>query len=130
MANALRLLQLPDEVAEMVAEGRLSAAMPGRCCPFPRRSACPAAQEAAEKGLTVRELERRAKAARAPKKNSPATAFSRDSFYHEVELALTEQMGRRVRVSEKNGGGLLQIEFYDQEDLRSLANRLSPEMEP
>lgn len=43
---------------------------------------------------------------------------------------MTEQMGRRVRVSEKNGGGLLQIEFYDQEDLRSLANRLSPEMEP
>lgn len=41
VANALRLLQLPDEVAEMVAEGRLSAAMPGRCCPFPRRSACP-----------------------------------------------------------------------------------------
>lgn len=97
VANALRLLQLPDEVAEMVAEGRLSAAMPGRCCPFPRRSACPPHRRRAEKGLTVRELERRAKAARAPKKNSPATAFSRDSFYHEVELALTEQMAAGPR---------------------------------
>ena len=130
VANALRLLQLPDEVAEMVAEGRLSAGHARAVLSFSEEERLPAAQEAAEKGLTVRELERRAKAARAPKKNSPATAFSRDSFYHEVELALTEQMGRRVRVSEKNGGGLLQIEFYDQEDLRSLANRLSPEMEP
>lgn len=130
VANALRLLQLPDEVAEMVAEGRLSAGHARALLSFSEEERLPAAQEAAEKGLTVRELERRAKAARAPKKNSPATAFSRDSFYHEVELALTEQMGRRVRVSEKNGGGLLQIEFYDQEDLRSLANRLSPEMEP
>lgn len=130
VANALRLLQLPDEVAEMVAEGRLSAGHARAVLSFSEEERLPAAQEAAEKGLTVRELERRAKAARAPKKNSPATAFSRESFYHEVELALTEQMGRRVRVSEKNGGGLLQIEFYDQEDLRSLANRLSPEMEP
>ena len=130
VADALRLLQLPDEVAEMVAEGRLSAGHARAVLSFSEEERLPAAQEAAEKGLTVRELERRAKAARAPKKNSPATAFSRDSFYHEVELALTEQMGRRVRVSEKNGGGLLQIEFYDQEDLRSLANRLSPEMEP
>lgn len=130
VANALRLLQLPDEVAEMVAEGRLSAGHARAVLSFSEEERLPAAQEAAEKGLTVRELERRAKAARAPKKNSPATAFSRDSFYHEVELALTVQMGRRVRVSEKNGGGLLQIEFYDQEDLRSLANRLSPEMEP
>ena len=130
VANALRLLQLPDEVAEMVAEGRLSAGHARAVLSFSEEERLPAAQEAAEKGLTVRELERRAKAARAPKKNSPATAFSRDSFDHEVELALTEQMGRRVRVSEKNGGGLLQIEFYDQEDLRSLANRLSPEMEP
>lgn len=130
VANALRLLQLPDGVAEMVAEGRLSAGHARAVLSFSEEERLPAAQEAAEKGLTVRELERRAKAARAPKKNSPATAFSRDSFYHEVELALTEQMGRRVRVSEKNGGGLLQIEFYDQEDLRSLANRLSPEMEP
>ena len=130
VANALRLLQLPDEVAEMVAEGRLPAGHARALLSFSEEERLPAAQEAAEKGLTVRELERRAKAARAPKKNSPATAFSRDSFYHEVELALTQQMGRRVRVSEKNGGGLLQIEFYDQEDLRSLANRLSPEMEP
>ena len=120
VANALRLLQLPDEVAEMVAEGRLSAGHARAVLSFSEEERLPAAQEAAEKGLTVRELERRAKAARAPKKNSPATAFSRDSFYHEVELALTEQMGRRVRVREKN----------DQEDLRSLANRLSPEMEP
>ena len=87
VANALRLLQLPDEVAEMVAEGRLSAGHARALLSFSEEERLPAAQEAAEKGLTVRELERRAKAARAPKKNSPATAFSRDSFYHEVELA-------------------------------------------
>ena len=131
VANALRLLQLPDEVAEMVAGGP------------PVRGPCPGGAVLFRGGAPARRTggggkrpnrpgagAPRQSGPRAEKKNSPATAFSRDSFYHEVELALTEQMGRRVRVSEKNGGGLLQIEFYDQEDLRSLANRLSPEMEP
>lgn len=131
VANALRLLQLPEAVTEMVADGRLSAGHARAVLAFSgEEERLAAAREAVEKGLTVRELERRAKAARVPRRESAAaTAFSRDSFYHEVELALTEQMGRRVRVSEKNGGGTLQIEFLDRDDLRALANRLSPESE-
>ena len=37
VANALRLLHLPEEVAEMVAAGRLSADMPGRFSPLKMR---------------------------------------------------------------------------------------------
>lgn len=131
VANALRLLQLPGPVAELVADGRLSAGHARAVLAFSgEEERLAAAREAAEKGLTVRELERRAKAARSSRREAaPASAFARDSFYHEVELALTEQMGRRVRVSEKNGGGTLQIEFFDRDDLRALANRLSPESE-
>ena len=56
---------------------------------------------------------------------SPA-AFPKDAFYAEVELALSEQTGRRVKVAEKGDKGVLQIEFYGREDLQELANRLAP----
>ena len=47
--------------------------------------------------------------------------------YAEVELALTEALGRKVNVAAKRNKGMLQIEFYDEEDLGALAKRLSGE---
>ena len=49
---------------------------------------------------------------------------ARDSFYDEVQLALTESLGRRVSVYDKRGGGTLEIEFYSIEDLKNLANKI------
>ena len=51
----------------------------------------------------------------------------REPFFEEVELALTEQLGRRVRVIEAKKGGVLQLEFYDREDLKTLAGALAPQ---
>ena len=130
VANALRLLQLPDSVAQMVAGGELSAGHARAILAFDTEEArLDAAAAAVDRGLTVRDLERMAKAARAPKKEGAGaaqTAFSRPSFYGEVELALTEHMSRRVKVVPGARGGTLQIEFFGQEDLQDLANRLVP----
>ena len=47
---------------------------------------------------------------------------SRNSFYDEVELALNEHLSRKVKVVHgKDNGGVLEIEFYSQEDLGELA---------
>ena len=40
-------------------------------------------------------------------------------------LALRENLGRQVKVSATAKGGVLQIEFFDPEDLRTLANKLA-----
>ena len=124
VSNALRLLQLPEEVTAMVSEGKLSAGHARTVLAFEGADAqVAAAKEAVAKGLSVRELERMAKAA----KRSPRTpkASTRDSFYNEVELALRENLGRQVKVTVAPKGGVLQIEFFDPEDLRALANKLA-----
>lgn len=125
VANALRLLLLPPTVAEMVATGALSAGHARTVLAFEGEDARVAAAEAAvEKGLSVRELERMAKLAKREPK-APKTPAHRDSFYDEVALALRESLGRQVKVAVGAKGGTLQIEFFDVEDLRALANKLS-----
>ena len=127
VANALRLLLLPSSVADMVATGALSAGHARTVLAFEGEEARVAAAEAAvAKGLSVRELERMAKAAKREPKEAKARAY-RDSFYDEVALALRESLGRQVKVAVGAKGGTLQIEFFDAEDLRALANKLSEE---
>lgn len=126
VANALRLLNLPEPVAHLVAEGRVSAGHARALLAIPSAEEQVALAGLAAKGaLSVREIEKKAKRA-AGKKDESALPSHRNSFYDEVELALTEQLGRRVKVQEGRKGGLLQIEFYSQDDLRMLANDLEP----
>ena len=124
VANALRLLQLPQAVTDLVSEGKLSAGHARTVLAFEGEEAqIAAANEAVAKGLSVRELERMSKAAkRSPRTPKPS---SRDSFYDEVELALRESLGRQVKVTVTPKGGSLQVEFFDPEDLRALAKKLA-----
>ncbi len=127
VANALRLLALPSEVADMVAAGDLSAGAARTVLAFDGDEArIAAAKTAVEKGLSVRELERLAKMAKATPRTKKPVAV-RDSFYDEVALALRETLGRQVKVVGSEKGGTLQIEFFDAEDLRHLANTLRDE---
>ena len=128
VANALRLLKLPEPVTALVAEGKLSAGHARTILSFPAAQQEEAARQAVDTGLSVRQLEKMAKAACAlPKSPKAPRASARDSFYDEVELALSEALSRRVKVTASPKGGTLQIEFYDKEDLTALANALAPE---
>ena len=127
VANALRLLQLPEEVTDLVASGKLAAGHARTVLAFEGADAqIVAAHAAVDKGLSVRELEKMAKAAKA-KPRTPAAPKKQDSFYDEVALSLKEALGRQIKVNVGNKGGTLQIEFFDAEDLRYLANKLAEE---
>lgn len=125
VANALRLLNLPEEVTVMVADGTLSAGHARAILSFAPELQVETAKNAVRSGASVRELERQARAAQREKKTPRATAFRRDSFYDEVELALSEALSRKVRVTVGEKSGTLSLEFYDREDLQEMANRLS-----
>lgn len=131
VTNALRLLHLPAAVRDLVGSGQLSAGHARAILSFAEEEQQVAAAKAAvENGWSVREVERQAKKARTVRevsRETPAKGFARDSFFDEVELALTEHLGRRVKVSASGGKGTLQLEFYDKEDLQALANRLVPD---
>ena len=82
-----------------------------------------AAQNIIKNKLTVREVERLAKMVDKPVSHKMSSK-RRDSFYDEVELSLTEALGRRVKVYNGRGKGTLEIEFYSAEDLKEIANKL------
>ena len=76
------------------------------------------------KSITVRDVERLAKIKDKDKVVSQKKYKRRDSFYDEVELTLSEVLGRKVKVYNRKGKGTLEIEFYSQEDLKNIANKL------
>ncbi len=123
VANALRLLSLPSSIATLVQNGELSAGHARTLLSFETKEQQEqAAKDVVEKGLSVRALEKMAKAAQTPR--SEKEYVRRESFFDEVELALTEHLGRKVKVSVKEKVGTLQIEFYGKDDLAQLANLL------
>ncbi len=128
VANALRLLKLPQSVADMVAEGALSAGHARTLLPLEEETLMlAAAKECVEQDLSVRATEALVKKLKAtPKKTAPKQEFTA-SFGKEVALALGEQMGRKVKVNAGKKGGILQIEYFDEDDLRSLAKALAGE---
>ena len=129
VANALRLLRLPKEVQEMVASGRLSAGHARTLLSFPNEEELlKAARLAAEQGISVRELERMSKRANAqPQLKFKEPRAKKAHYFEEVELALNTHLGRKVQVTGDQKKGVLQIEFYGEEDLAALVNLLGRE---
>ncbi|MBR5774556.1 MAG: ParB/RepB/Spo0J family partition protein [Clostridia bacterium] len=121
IANSLRLLNLPESVREMARDGRISAGHARTLLAFDDvEVAKQVAQEIVEKGLSVRDVERMAQ--KKPAAEKPAKIKRRDSFYDEVELALSSELGRKIKVNKGRGKGTIEIEFYGKDDLKELAN--------
>lgn len=129
VANSLRLLNLPQEIRPFVVQGSLSAGHAKALLGIEDRAEMlKLAREAAEKGLSVRETEKKAAKLRETAdsgENLTGTApAAQDPFYQETELALSGELGRRIKVRvDAKGGGTLEISFYDKEDLSALAMR-------
>ena len=118
VANALRLLNLPPEMQKLVSSGSISAGHARALLSFPNRNTMLAAAKAAEAGASVRDLEKMAQKANAKPKAKPLSRRVR--YYEEAELALKENLGRKVHVSGTKKRGVLQIEFYGEDDLADL----------
>ncbi|MBQ3005949.1 MAG: ParB/RepB/Spo0J family partition protein [Clostridia bacterium] len=127
VANALRLLKLPEAVLDMVRENRLSAGHAKTLVALDdEKLIISTAELIIEKGLSVRETEKLVKSLTAEKKQ-PKKAPSRHTFFDEVELSLNNSLGRKAKVITKNGkeSGTLEIAFYDKDDLARIAKILA-----
>ena len=128
IANALRLLNLPEKTAKMVRNGDLSA---GHARALLSAEDENFINELAEKivktGMSVREVERavKPKTERPAKTSTTSIQLEKDVlFCKEVETALTTELGRRVTVSPTANGGTITIEFFSQQDLGDIAKKL------
>lgn len=125
ITNALRLLRLPEEVRQMTKDGDISAGHARALLAFdnePMMLEC--AKQIVDKKLTVRDVEKMAKRP-SKSKSKAAETRGRDSFYDEVELALSDALGTKVKVYNGRNKGTLEIEFYTLDDLKNIANAIA-----
>ncbi len=126
ITNALRLLKLPEEVQEMVRNNLISAGHARALLGFNNPDdIISTANLIIKEDISVRQIEELVKTSKtAPVK--PKEPKKREKFFSEVELALVNNLGRKVKIKEKGkkGSGILEIEFFDREDLESLALQL------
>lgn len=127
VANALRLLHLPQEVIALVRKKELSSGHARAILALPdEETMIETAKKAAKGNVSVREIERLAQGKRERPQKEKAGA--RDSFYDEVELALAAELGRKIAIQVKNqekDRGTITVEFYSKEELADIANRLA-----
>lgn len=120
VANALRLLALSDEIQEMVSTGDLSSGHAKALLgveDLTYRSEL--AKLVVKEGLSVRETERLARKANVAEPTGKRTK-KRNPYYDEVELALSEVLKRKVKVTKSSKKGSIEIEFFDDKDLKKL----------
>lgn len=128
VAHALRLLELPTDVQQLVESGRLT---PGHVRPLvslrdPDRQRS-LAREFVESGFTVRAAEQRVRALRTetpPPKAPPASGYTApDSDLHRLESVMTDLLGCQFRLDTRRG--VAEIAYYgDLEILQGVLERL------
>ena len=125
IANSLRILKLPDSVLEYVKQDKISAGHARALLMLDNEEdMLELAELIYKKDLSVRQAEKLAK--KKPEVEKDTQRERKPSFYSMVELALNESLGRKIKVNKNKGkqGGVLQIEFYSDEELTELSNKL------
>ena len=125
IANSLRILKLPDSVLEYVKQDKISAGHARALLMLDsEEDMLELAELIYKKDLSVRQTEKLAK--KKPEVEEDTQPERKPSFYSMVELALNESLGRKIKVNKNKGkqGGVLQIEFYSDEELTELSNKL------
>ena len=122
IANSLRLLSLPPIIAEMVSNNELSA---GHCKVLlgvkNNKDMVDLAHRAAGKDVSVREMERMVKSLDKPEKPEK----KKETFYVEAEISLSKALETNVSIIPGKKKSTIQIEFYNDEDLTDIINRLA-----
>ena len=127
VANALRLLSLPDAVQALVEEGKLSAGHARAILAVPGSAGQKKlAQKVVAEGLSVRQTEALARRLARPEPEEPSSPRADPMKLYRDAAAkdLTARWGRRVSITMGAKKGKLEFEFYGDEDLTALLDRL------
>ena len=131
VANTMRLLQLPQDVQLLIQQGLLSEGH-GRALlglPDDAELISQAAQDAVEEGISVRELESfvRSYADSEAEFSTHMTPGARKPLPPEIDdlrQRFQSALATAVRIKPKRQGGVIEIEYYDDDDLTRLAEVL------
>ena len=125
VANAMRLLNLPEKVLVMLREGKLTAGHARAVLSLKsERKQLEAAQKISALGLSVRQAEllcRNLSQEKEPEPVKPALAVD---YVAECEKSLSRALGRGVKIINGKRKGKFELEFYGQDDLQTLLEAL------
>ena len=126
VANSLRLLDLPDDVLSMVADGTLSAGHGRTLLGLKDRSKITEiATRTAARKLSVRELEALVKKAnRVPVEKEEKEEIPKVNYLADLEEKVTTSLGRRCRIISTPKVKSVQLEYTDDDDLQALLTSL------
>jgi ParB family chromosome partitioning protein len=134
VANALRLLSLPDAVQALLRDGRLSSGHARALVGMPVARAEHLARQAADGRLNVRDIERAAAQTPPARGARPApsqhkTAASLSPELAEVENRLRFALATQVCLRRGAGGGSIEIRFANDGELQRIVDAICPERE-
>lgn len=127
IANAVRLLDLPEEILTMVASKELSAGHARTLLGVKDKDAMILlAQRAVEEDLSVRVLEQMVKLANKPAKpevdeDEPLPLVD---YIRELELRVQSRLGRKVKIDGKGRKKTITLSYEDNEDLDEILKLL------
>ena len=123
IANALRLLKLPDAVLDLIETGQLSEGH-GRAllAAGDANAMLRLARSAVEKGWSVRETERAARLV-GQEKGKATPAGGKSANVRDLESRLAKSLGSKVNVADRNGKGNIQIHFTSYDELDRLLEK-------
>lgn len=132
IANSVRLLNLPEEIRNILINDRLSVGHAKALVGIDDEDyMIEVARKAADGMLTVRSIEKLAADyeyySDYQEVDFPEKKPCKDlNYYTEMELALAEQLKRKVKINVGNDNkGTITIDFFDKNDLEEISNALS-----
>jgi len=125
VANTLRLLDLDERVHAYIVEGRLTEGHGRALGGLPGDQQARVAEIVLERDLSTRETEELVRRIREPKADAPVTVVAqRDPDLERVEDDLRRSLGTKVTLAKSRKGGRIIIEYYSDEELGQLYDRL------
>ncbi len=127
VANALRILSLPEYVLSLLEKEEINAGQARSLIPIKEKLSDEDFKKFVDtvkaKNLTVRDIEAYAKKlSTKPKieiKENPA-----DIYLREIEKDISDIWGRKIKISGVGKKGKIEIEYYDEDDFEALIEKM------
>ena len=124
VANTLRLLELHPSVQAAVVDGRLSEGHARAIGGLVAEAQARVAETVIEQELSVRQTEELVRRLREPRGEREKPRRTPDPEFERVEEDLRRALGTKVRLARSRRGGRIVIEFYGDDELTRLYERL------
>lgn len=131
IANAVRLLNMPEKVQELLRKGELSAGQAKAIAAAEsEEQMIDLAERAANGQITVRAIEKLLAQKDEEEEEEPAKADTEKkqamNYLTEMEISLHETLSRKVKINSKDGKkGTITIDFFNPDDLSDIASKLT-----